>query len=175
VTVVTDFLEELGQDFDGFLPKMVKFSRCELHVVEIMQQDVELVIADLILDADAGGSEVGRTGDDRTWFVFVESFRAKNIKLRVKAFGRMRPQFDFLGNHIVNELQDARLNVALVFRALNVVTQPVAELVEGLGRVGQEKQTAPVVIGHDGIHVDANEDANVRNLFQIRPEREISG
>jgi hypothetical protein len=31
-----------------------------------------------------------------------------------------------------------------------------------------------MVVGHDGIHVDANEDADVGNFFEIRPEREIA-
>ena len=60
----------------------------------IVKQDVELVIADLLIHAHAGGAEVGGTRDNGAGFVFVESFRPKNVEFGVKPFGRVRFQFN---------------------------------------------------------------------------------
>ncbi len=66
-------------------------------------------------------------------------------------------------------------DVALVFGALDVFAQFECEFFQSLGRVGQEEQAPPMVVGHDGIHVDANQNANVGNLFEIGPKGEVAG
>ena len=101
-----------------------------------MEQDVKFVITDLFLDSDAGGGQVGRASNDRAGLVLVEAFRAENVELGVKTFGRMGAQFDLFGDHVVNELKDAGFDIAFVFGTLDVVAQPVAELIERFGRVG---------------------------------------
>ena len=164
VCAVADFLEEFGQDFDGIFPQTVKFIGGELDVIEIVQQHVELIIAYLILDADAGGCQVGRTGDDGTRFVFVESFGPKNVELGVKAFGGMRSQFNLLGNDVIDELEDASFHVAFVFSALNILAKPIAKFLQRLGGVGEKQKAAPVIVRHDRVHVDADEDADVRTF-----------
>ena len=58
---------------------------------------------------------------------------------------------------------------------MNILAEPISKFLQRLGGVGEKQQAAPVVVGHDGIHVDADEYANVRDFFQIRPEREIAG
>src|SRR5713226_1983852 len=87
----------------------------------------------------------------------------------------MRFERNLLGYDIIHELKNADLRIPCVRGGLDVDTEIVLELFQGLGRIGQEKQSPPMVIRHDGIDVDTNENSDVGYLLQIGTNRKISG
>ena len=170
---VANFHQCLRQNRHGFRPQALEFLRGEHHIVVIVEQDVELVIA-YLARAQPGSGEVRRTGNHRTWFVFVESLRAENIELGVESLGRVCFQFNSFSEHVLNELHDTGLDLTRISGGLDVFAQLGLKLLQRLRRVSKEQQPALVVVGHDGVHVDADENANLWNLFQIRADSEIT-
>ena len=59
IGAVADLLQEFGQDFDGLLPEALELFRGVAHVGEVVEEDVEFVVAAVLVHADARAGEVG--------------------------------------------------------------------------------------------------------------------
>src|SRR5260370_5405786 len=86
----------------------------------------------------------------------------------------MRFERNLLRHHIIHELKNADLGIPCVRGGLDVATEIVLELLQGLGRIGKEKQSPPMIVRHDGIDVDTNENTNVGHFLQIGTNRKIA-
>src|ERR1051325_2049483 len=123
VAGVPDLLYGLREDLDGLIPQPLEFVGREADVREIMEENVELVIAGLLINTDAGSGEVGRTGDHRSRLVLVEPSGPENVYLRVQPLGRVSANGDFARGNVFHELENSALDVLPVRRALDVLSE----------------------------------------------------
>src|ERR1035438_2966389 len=93
----------------------------------------------------------------------------------MQALGGMGADGYSLDSTFTHELEHPALNVFPVGGALDVFAKLVFELLQGFGRVGQEQKAAPVVVGHYGVNVDANQNADVRDIAEKGADGEIAG
>ena len=107
--------------------------------------------------------------------MLVEAIRAENVNLGVQPLGGMGAEFDLLGDDVIHKLDDSLLDFLFVGGTLDIGAELVLELLERFGGVRQEEKALAVVVGHDRVHVDAHENANVRHLVQVRANGEITG
>lgn len=82
---------------------------------------------------------------------------------------------DFFRGDVLDELEDAVFGFLAVGRALDVLAEVVFEFLQGPGGVGHEEQAAAVVIGHDGVHVDADQNADVGDVVEEGADGEVAG
>ena len=95
-------------------PKFFEVVPRKYHVVVIVEEDVEFVIAGGILDADAGGSEIRGAGDDSAGLVLAAAVREKYVEFGVETFGRVGSDLDPFGRDIGDKLADAVFDILAV-------------------------------------------------------------
>lgn len=165
----------LRQDLDALLPEGLELGGGELDILEGMEEDVEFVVAANLFDAESGGGEVRRTGDDGAGFVLVEALRDEEVDFRVEPLRGMGADLDFLRGNVLCELKNARLDLGRVSGRRDVRGEAFAELPHGPARVGQKEPPLAVILLHDLIDVDADEKADLGHLLEVWTDREVSG
>ena len=175
VGVAGDLGDFCGQDGDGFVPELLELVGGESDVFVVVAEGVELVGLVVAQGAEAGGGEIRRAGDDVTGFVFVEAGGDEEVDLGVEAFGGVGLQLDLARGDVIDELQDAFLDLLRVAGRLNVGGEVGAELAQRLAGVGEEELTPAVVFRHDDVDADADEDAHLGDAFELGTDGEVSG
>ena len=174
ITFAHDTRDRFGQNGDAFPPQLFKFVPRKHHVVVVVKQDVELVIALGVLRAESGGGEVRRTGDDGARLVLAKAARQKNVNLGVQALGAVGANLDAFGRHVGNELADAVLDFFAVGCALHIRFDLLPHGGHGFVRIAQQQKTLAVLRRQLRVHIDADEDADQWDFFQMWPEREVT-
>lgn len=100
--------------------------------------------------------------------------REKDVDFRVEPLGRVRLDRQLPGNNILYEAQDTSLDVRPVFGLLDVGFKADLEVLQGLGGIGQEEETALMVVSDDFIDIDAHQNADLWDVLQMWSKGEIA-
>lgn len=173
--VFCDPFNDFRKDGDGFRPEELELVDGEFHVLLAAEEDVEFVVLGALLHPQAGGGEVGSTGDHVAVLVLVEALGKEEVDLRVEAFRGVRFDFNAPAGDFLDKLENAFFDLRRVFRLLDIVFERFGEFAQTFPCVGEEQTSFSGVFLHEFIHVDPHEDADFGHIVEVRANGEPAG